>query len=147
MNPQKPKHIKEAQGTLKNYREIANPAMGESLSVLPAVPDGFTVEEEKFFIYVCNELLNLGLLASQFIVDVEMACIWYRAFCEARKVIREGGGVQTTQSGYNQTTGYWSQMKDSYKNLVDFNNKYGLNLVAAQKISMPDILKESDIFK
>lgn len=145
--PRKAVHIKEAQGTLARSREIDSPAIGEPLSILPAVPEGMTGDEEKYFLYCCEELLNLGILTSQFIVSIEMAAIWYREFCEARQFIRENGGTQKTQSGYTQISGYFTQMKESYKMLRDFENSYGLNLVSAQKINMPDVLRESDIFK
>jgi len=142
--PRKPRHIKEAQGTLEKSREIETPATGEPLSILPAIPDGMTADEEKYFIYCCEELLNLGLLTSQFIVSIEMAAVWYGQFCEARERVRKGEAVQTTKTGYTQTTGYWSQMKDSYKNLVEFESRYGLNLVSSQKISVPEGNRGSD---
>ena len=145
--PGKPKHIKEAQGTLERSREVANPATGEPLPVLPAIPDGMTVEEEKFFIWVCEELIKTHLLTSQFIIEIEMAAMWYRSFCEAREKVRKDSGVQTTKTGYTQTTGWWSQMKDAYKNLTEFGNRYGLNLVSSQKISLPDSGRETDMFQ
>ena len=146
MNPAKPRHIKEAQGTLKKSREVANPASGEALSVLPAIPDGMTVDEERYFIYVCEQLLDLGLLTSQFVVDIEMAAMWYRQFVEARKKIREGEGIYVAKSGYSQVSGWHTQMEKAYKNLTDFHGKYGLDLVSSQKISMPPRNKEDTDF-
>ena len=145
--PRKAVHIKEAQGTLAKSREITDPAIGEVMSILPAVPVGMTEDEEKYFLYCCDELLNLGLLTSQFIVSIEMAAIWYREFCEARRFIRENGGTQKTQSGYTQINGYFTQMKESYRMLRDFENSYGLNLVSAQKINLPDPHRDDDLQK
>ena len=146
MNPQKPKHIKEAQGTLRKSREIAAPAVGEALSVLPAVPDGMGVDEEKYFLYACGELLELGLLTSQFIVSIEMAAIWYAEFIEARKRCREGEGQYVAQSGFSQISGWFTQMEKAYKQVVDFEGRYGLNLVSSQRISMPPRDKGSEYF-
>ena len=140
----KAKHIKEAQGTLQPCRVNDSPATGEPMSLLPAIPDGMEVEEEKYFIKCCEELLNLGLLTSQFIPSIEMAAFWWWEFVENRKKIRKEGSVQVTKTGYSQTTGYHSAMKDAYKNLVDFENRYGLNLVSAQKISVPGARRSND---
>ena len=135
--PRKPKHIKEAQGTLAKSREVDHPAMGEALSVLPSVPVGMGEHEEKYFLHCAGDLLSKGLLTAGFLPSLEMAASWYALFIIARNEVRSNGAVQVTQSGYTQITGSFTTMDKTYKNLVDFENRYGFNLVSSQKISMP----------
>ncbi len=145
-NPKKPKHIKIAQGTLENSREIASPATGVSLSTLPAVPGGMGKDEEEFFIWACSQLLDLGLLTSQFIISIEIASMWWAEFCKAREKCRGADGMYTSQSGYTQISGWYSNMEKSSKLLNEFLGKYGLDLVSSQRISMPPRSDDSEIF-
>ena len=144
--PTKPDHVKEAQGTLQPCRVNDSPAVGDALSVLPAVPDGMTEYEEKYFIWCCEDLLDKGLLTRSFAVSIERAALWYHVFATSRKRMRGGGYVQETQSGYTQITADFTAMKESHKLLSEFEGKYGLDLVSSQKISMPVRDKDDEYF-
>ena len=145
-NPAKPRHIKEAQGTLKKYREIENPVMGEVMSVLPVIPEGFNKDEEKYFIHRCEQMLNMGLLTPEFVQSMERAAVWYGIWITTRRAIKKNGYTQTTQSGYSAITSDLTTMEKAHKYLVDFEREYGFTLASSQKISMPPKDKGNEYF-
>ena len=145
--PRKAVHIKEAQGTLARSREISDPIVSEQLDTLPTIPKGMQPDEEKFFIWACEEMLKAGALSSQFLRSLERAAFYWWVWVSARELIRIDGATQKSNSGWAQKSGDFTVMNDAHKYLTEFDNLYGLNLVSSQKIRMPDVLKESDIFK
>ena len=140
--PRKPTHIKKAQGTLEKSREVSNPAIGELMSVLPAIPDGLSNDEEKYFIYCCEEMLKDGLLATKFVRTIERAAVWYGIWVITRRSIQEHGFIQKTKSGYSAITAELTAMEKSHKYLVDFETRFGLDLVSSQKINIPTNKKD-----
>jgi hypothetical protein len=144
--PKKPRHIKEGQGTLTKSREIENYLVSEKLDILPAIPEGMKPEEEKFFIWACEEMLKTGTLSSQFLRSLERACFYWWIWVSCREIIRRDGATQKSNSGWNQKSGDFTVMNEAHKYLVEFDNEYGLNLVSSQKIRMPDVKKGNDYF-
>lgn len=133
-----PDHVKEAQGTLKKYRVNENPATAEKLIAIPDVPDDVTGDGPGYFTWACEILLSLGLLTAAYIPDISRAAMAHNHFIKAEREISKKGATQKYKTGHTQIKAIWTVWKDSQKVINDFESKYGLNLVSAQKISVPD---------
>lgn len=145
--PQKAKHIKEAQGTLRPSREVDNPLTFEPLTVIPEPQYKINGEAKKYYEYVCNLLISNNVLTAAHIPDLTLAAYWWGIMTEARDNIESDGYTQMTQSGYTQITSHITVFEKATKMLQSFSDKYGLNLTASQKIKMPESKREDDLQK
>jgi len=145
-NPAKPKHVKEAQGTLRKCRETDNPVTFEPLSEVPSVPETIPEQGRDYFRYCCELLLSIGLLTAAFIPDITRAAIWYAIMVRAAAHISEDDYFQKTQAGYTAINAHLTTLEKATKFLNEFEGKYGLNLVSSQKLSMPNKKKNEDDF-
>ena len=141
----KPKHIKEAQGTLRKCREVDSPATTEPIEV-PAVPDEVPEEGRGYFTHACEVLFSLGVLTAAYVPDISRAAMTYAFFIRAQRELEESGTVQMTKTGYTAISANWTVYKDSLKYLTEFESRYGLSLVSAQRLSVPDKPKKDDDF-
>lgn len=135
--PRKPDHIKKAQGTLRECRVNQSPATAEILSAVPAVPDDVPDDGRGYFVQSCEILFSLGVLTAAYIPDISRVAMWYSIFIRAFRAIEADGYFQTTQGGYTAINAHLTTMDKAHKHLVDFEGRYGLTLVSAQKISIP----------
>ena len=143
-NPQKPKHIKQAQGTLRKCREVDHPATTEPLSEVPAVPAEVPDESHGYFTHCCEILLSLGVLTAAYVPDITRAAMTYAHFIRAQRALELVSPVQETKTGYTAISAWWTVYKDSMKSLNEFEGKYGLSLVSSQRISVPDRTDNED---
>ena len=144
--PPKPKHIKEAQGTLEKSREVDNPLTFAPLVAIPEAPTTLTKSGRDFFNLHCEILCNVGQLTAGDISSIIQASRWYAIFDEASKSVFEDGGEQDTSTGYKAATPAFTRMVQAQKYLNEFQNKYGFNLASRQRISMPTQKPENELF-
>lgn len=142
--PRKPRHIKEQQGTIALSREVSNPLMADRLSEIPSCPSKFNENEKRFYNYTCQILLELKLLTPQFIMDVINASTWYHVATEAAAKIRSGDIIKEFDTGHTTSHAWLKAFESATKALNEFNNHYGFNLTASQKIEMPTIEDSDD---
>ena len=142
----KPRHIKEQQGTLVKSREVSTPLMSDRLSAVPVHPKRFNKNERYFYNYTCKILLDLKLLTPQFIIDVILASTWYHVATESAAKIREGYIIKEFDTGHTTAHAWLKAFESATKLLNEFNNHYGFNLVASQKIEMPTIEDDDNDF-
>lgn len=146
--PRKPAHIKEQQGTFEPSRELARAITDERLTVVPDCPAEFTQNERDFFTYCCRVLIRVGVLTPQFILDIQTAATWYHVAKEAAARLREPGGiVQRYTSGATGVPAHLTAYEKATRALSDFNNHYGFNLTASQRIEMPKLEDDDDLTK
>jgi len=144
--PPKPKHVKEAQGTLEKSREIEHPVTFEPLSAVPKVPDVVPEEGREFFTHHCRLLFSVGLLTAGDISSISQASIWYAIFIRASRSLEEDGQSQKSQTGYENPRPQFTAMVQAQKYLNEFQNKFGFNLASRQRISMPKKKDNSEYF-
>jgi len=145
-NPAKPKHIKEAQGTLKPSREVENPVTFQALSIIPDIPDVIPDAGKEYFIYCCKALIEIGVLSAAIINKAVRAASWYADFVKASKAIDEHGYIQTTKSGYDAISPHLTMKERAEKYLTEFEREYGLTLASSQKLSMPTKKPDDELF-
>ena len=144
--PRKPRHIKEKQGTLAVSREVSTPLMSERLIAIPTYPKYFNKNERYFYNYTCKILLDLKLLTPQFIIDVILASTWYHVATESADMIRSGNIIKEFDTGHTTSNAWLKAFDTSSAALDKFNNHYGFNLTASQKIEMPSIEDDDNDF-
>ena len=136
--PRKPVHIKEAQGTLEKSRELDHPLTYSPLSKIPTPSTDLNEDGQKYYEYICKLLLSKHLLTPAFLFDIERSAFWYQQFKYAQREIGKFGSVEESKSGWKQVGAYITLIEKATKFLNEFDNKYGLNLVAGQRIEMPE---------
>ena len=135
--PRKPKHIKEQQGTLEKSREIDNPLDYTPFSRVPKCPESVPDDGRKYFTHCCRLMVGVGTLNAATLMDVEKAATWYALWIVSKRAVFGGESYyHTTENGYQTTKPHLTAMKDSYKNVIDFETRNGLNLTGSQKIEM-----------
>ena len=144
--PTKPRHIKEAQGTLEKSREVDNPITRQALSKVPNIPDIIPDRGKEYFIYCCKALIEDGLLSAAIINKAVRAASWYADFVKASKAIDEHGYIQTTKSGYDAISPHLTMKERAEKYLTEFEREYGLTLASSQKLSMPTKKPDDELF-
>jgi phage terminase small subunit len=100
---------------------------------------------KEYFEHSCQSIMDTGQLYPAFIPTIERAALWYGLFMKASKEIEKNGIVQTAQSGYNSQSPHINVMAMCHKNIVEFENQFGLNLVSSQKIEMPVKFRSSGL--
>lgn len=143
--PRKPKHIKEAQGTLTKSRETGAEMIWDCLKEIPD-PEDCKGAEAVYYYRVTSALMESGALARPFLPGIERAAYWFGLFTEARDHIRKHGFTQQTKSGYSQVTAYFTVMQTAHKFVCDFESRFGLNLADSIKlnISKPQVKNDLD---
>lgn len=136
--PRKPNHIKEAQGTLEKSRVNEHPLSFEPLSRVPEPPGDLNKDGRAFYVYICQILINAGLLTAGYLFDIERAAFWYSLFKDAQREIELEGYYQESETGWRQIKPSVQIIEKATKYLNEFDGKYGLNLVAGQKIEIPE---------
>jgi len=146
--PSKPRHIKEQQGTLRKCREVDNHLQLTPLSRLPETPTMIRGNDDaiEYFEFVCAALLGKGLLMADFVPDITRAAFWWSRFKEAVREIENKGVTQKAKTGWEQVSAWFTITEKAQKYLKEFEDRYGLNLVASQKISAPIKEKGEDDF-
>jgi len=144
--PRKSKAEKIASGTLQKCREVGNALEFRPISSVD-VPDyleGYAVE---FFEYYSRLMASVGLLTPADMLELEKASIAYSMMREAYDDLKENGSMQVTRSGYTQKTAAFTVYSDANKILSDFSNRYGLNVVSRERITMSEPDNEDDLDK
>jgi hypothetical protein len=140
--PRKPAVVKMAQGTYRKDREPVYKLQGDTISEVPDVE--FTnPHEQEYFNRTCQILIDNGWLLRDFMDDIKRAAFWHGLYMEHK----DKDMVQTTQSGYTAMTASFSIMKEAHKNICDFENRYGLNLLYSQRFSKKDKTEEDPFHK
>ncbi|MBA7535739.1 hypothetical protein ES705_27997 [subsurface metagenome] len=134
-NNRKPRHIKEAQGTLRKSRETGGGMIWDRLESIPD-PEYCEGMEATYYYQVTSALLEAGVLAKAFLPGIERAAFWYGLFTDARDHIRKHSYTQQTKSGYSQITAYVTVMQTAYKFVCDFESRFGLNLADSIKLDI-----------
>ena len=142
--PKKPNHIKEAQGTLEKSRINDRPIDYGCLSAIPTPPEILDNDGKGFYTYVCGLLLSKKLLSAAYLLDIERAATWHSIYKICQRKIYNGEIFVVANSGWEAKGGAVQLLSDATKFLNDFDNRYGLNLVAGQKIEMPEIFNEPE---
>ena len=145
--PRKPNHVKAAQGTLQPCRINNNPLTYEPLSVAPKPPKDLSEDGRNYYTYVCTLMITKKLLTPAFLFDIERSSFWYQEFKKAQREINENGTFEISQTGWKQISASITIAEKATKLLNEFENKYGLNLIASQKIEMPAPEEDDDLMK
>jgi P27 family predicted phage terminase small subunit len=99
-----------------------------------------------FFYHHCEILLNSGELTAGDISAIIQASRWYVIFIQAAEAVGEDDGEQETSTGYKAVTPAFGRMVQAQRWLNEFQNKFGFNLAARQKISMSEKKPEDELF-
>ncbi|MCK4815105.1 P27 family phage terminase small subunit [bacterium] len=144
--PRKSIAEKKASGTFRKDREVNNPLVWESLTEIPEMEE--TIEGAKeYYKHACEALRDTGQLCRAFIPSIERAAFWYGLFLRASKEVETNGVVQTAKSGYSSQSPHVNIMAMCHKNVIEFENQFGLNLVSSQKIEMPRRVRSSGLLR
>lgn len=136
--PRKPKHVKQAQGTLEKSREIEHYLTYTPLSSAPEPPRDLDENGRNYYRYICKLMISKRLLTPAFLFDVERASFWWQEFKKAQLDISQNGTYEVSKTGWRQISPTVSVVEKATKFLNEFDRNYGLNLVASQKIEMPE---------
>jgi len=113
---------------------------GEALITVPEI----TFEDptaQDYYDRVCSILIQNGWLLDDFMNDIIRAADWYSMYMDAK----DRPMIMRTHTGYECVSPAYSLMKEAHKNLVDFENRYGLNLLSSQRFERKR--PESDPFE
>jgi hypothetical protein len=140
--PRKTNEEKKMIGTYRKDRDVKIEVKGNLTDKIPDVE--FDDEySQQFFNDVCGIFIENGWMLDDFINDIIRASDWFGIYMEARgKPL-----TMKTHSGYEAVTPAYIMLKDSHKNLVDFENRYGLNLLSSQRFQKKDKKEEDPIDK
>lgn len=138
--PPTPKHVKMAQGTYRKDRDKSLEVKGDKIESVPDL-EFKNQDAKRFFHDTCQILIDNGWMLRDFVNDVERASYWYGLYCEHK----DEPSYQLTKTGYSAMTAHFSITKEAHKNLCDFENRYGLNLLYAQRFEKKEN-KEEDPF-
>lgn len=119
-----------------------------SLSGVPEVPAMITGDAAaiEYFEFVCTSLLGKDLLMADFVPDITRAAFWWARFKEAAAEIEENGATVKAKTGWEQVSAWFTITEKAQKYLKEFEDRYGFNLTASQKISAPVKNKGGDDF-
>lgn len=133
--PRKPKHIKEAAGTLAPSREVQNPLKLRNVDGLPAPPKELGRDGKKYWTYVCSHLYDIGELKQAYLSSILVAAKWYQVLSDAFADIKENGYVYSTgKAKVKRTSTSFNVADRAAAHLEKFERDYGLTLVSSQKI-------------
>ena len=139
--PRKTTEVKMAQGTYRKSRDTKADVKGELINKVPDIKFE-DKNSQMYFNDVCQIFIENGWLLEDFVNDIIRAADWFGIYMESRgKPL-----TMKTHTGYEAITPAYIMLKDSHKNLVDFENRYGLNLLSSQRFDKKD-KKEDDPFE
>jgi phage terminase small subunit len=136
--PRKPKHQKEAQGTLRKGRELEACLEYKPVKAIPPIPDILNEDGRMLFTARCREMIDQGLLTSVYIADVIIAACFWQLIMDAQRHINKDGTTVQVNKRYFQTNCYVKQLVDASKGYREIASRYGWDLVSSQRIQIPD---------
>jgi len=136
----KSKSEKKRNGTYRKSMDVAISVTGE---VLTDVPEMIFRDEvaTQYYKKICRILLQNGWLLEDFLNDIVRAAEWHAMYEEHKN----NSMLITMKTGYQQISASFTIIKEAQKNLVDFENRYGLNLLSSQRFEKKR--PESDPFE
>ena len=138
--PRKSTVVKMAQGTYRKDREQVYSLQGDMIDKVPNVKFN-NPDEQEYFNTTCQILIDNGWLLRDFIDDIKRAAFWKALYLRHK----DKPMIQHTATGYEAMTASFGVMKEAHKNICDFENRYGLNLLYSQRFSKKD-KKDEDPF-
>ena len=135
--PRIPNHIKKLQGTFREDRAVMNPVTYGAIESVPTAPADLNEDGAKYYNYVCSLLVSQSLLNAGFLQDIERAAFWYSQFKEAQREMKESGYSVVGKTGWKQVSPAVAVAEKASKFLENFESRYGMSLVASQKIDIP----------
>ena len=141
------KQTKQARGTLRKSREVKNNLTFEPLQKIPKPQCKIEGEALKYFEYVCELLISNNVLTAAHIPDITLAAYWWGVMTKAMDNMEKHGYTQPTKNGYNVINAHITVFGQATKKLQTFSDKYGFNLLASQKIDVPEITIVDDLQK
>jgi P27 family predicted phage terminase small subunit len=139
--PKKPKQIKEIQGTLRPSRELSNPMEVESLSTIPAAPDGLDKVGQDTWYSTASKLQELGLLSDLDLVMLKEYCYQVSIMQKAKKCIDEEGMTIIMQNKgggmYPVKSPYIAIYNEALTHSCRIAQQFGFTPSSRQSISLP----------
>lgn len=136
--PPKTIEVKKSEGTFREDRELERYAKYEPVRTIPAITKDLNKDGIAFFNHYCQVMIDQGLMTTAFITDFENAAYYHQSCKIFQRKLTKEGYIMVMGNGYKQVSPWWKMLLESTKALAEFSNKYGLNLAASQRISVPN---------
>ena len=138
--PRKTREEKMMIGTYRKDRDIVYNVSGDAIEQVPDIKFDDPIQQE-YFDRTCQTLIDNGWLLKDFIDDIKRAAEWYGLYREHKTKPM----TQCSANGFITMTASYTIRRDAHKFLCEFEQRYGLNLLASQRFSKKD-KKDEDPF-
>lgn len=124
---------KQIQGTQEKSRIPSMPF--KLLTEIPAPFEPLDEAGERYFNYMCQVLIDNGLLTAAWIPDITAAAWLYSLYIENKNLVDKLGSIQEAQSGYRQKAPELVNAISILEHLKRlFLKNYGLTPVDMEKV-------------
>lgn len=142
--------VKKLQNTLAKSREVKNEMDLVKFDGVPEAPKKYikTVEGRKFWVKVCTELFNVGLLYEVHFPLLIAYCGELETYNRMMgKIEREGDILKIERTGYKMPNPAVGIKNKCILNMLKISNEFGLSPAAMTRISMPGKKKSGGLIK
>lgn len=140
-----PTKIKELRGTVRKDRVLENEMQPGLMDSLPAAPKTLKDHGKDLWFHICSELLNLNMLTTVGLPQIESYCKDWQLYKIAEKNVDEKGPVVKLKTGVVAQNPYLKTMNDCRSRMTKFEDRWGLSPSSQAKIPAKPKKSDDDI--